>query len=140
MELNYYSILGISINASSDDIKRAYRRLAKQFHPDLNPGKEASLMLNHIQQAYDTLSNEHLRIVYDMKLKQAATTKQTEKNFHYDFKSNFPSDTLYPQKRVNYKLIIAIVGTLIIGIAVACYLFLTGDPNSEPTTYPYNQF
>jgi curved DNA-binding protein CbpA len=135
MIIDYYKMLGISTNASADEIKRAYRIKSKQYHPDLNPSNDAQEKLQTVQEAYDTLSNEHLRIVYDMKLKQVATTKETEKNFHYDFSSNYPKENLYPQRRVNYVLIIAVVGFLIMGIAVACFLFLKGNSVPDPTNY-----
>lgn len=135
MIIDYYKTLGISTNASADEIKRAYRIKSKQYHPDLNQSSDAQEKLQKVQDAYDTLSNEHLRIVYDMKLKQAATTKEIEKNFHYDFSSNYPKENFYPKRRVNDVLIIALVGALIMGIAVACFLFLKGNSTSDPTNY-----
>jgi curved DNA-binding protein len=54
---NYYEILDVPSSATSDDIKRAYRRLARQYHPDLNPGnKEAEDRFKEIGEAYDVLS------------------------------------------------------------------------------------
>ena len=51
-----YQILGVSPNASEDEIKQAYRRLAKKYHPDLNPGDaEAARKMNEINQAYDQI-------------------------------------------------------------------------------------
>lgn len=53
-----YQVLGVSRNASEDEIKRAYRRLAKQYHPDLNPGDEAAAKkMNEINEAYDRIRN-----------------------------------------------------------------------------------
>lgn len=63
---DYYSILGISREASAEQIKKAYRGLARKFHPDVNPGnKEAELKFKEAQQAYDVLSNPEKRQVYD---------------------------------------------------------------------------
>ena len=53
-----YQILGVSPNASEDDIKQAYRRLAKQYHPDLHPGdQQAAQKMNEINQAYEQIKN-----------------------------------------------------------------------------------
>ena len=53
-----YSVLGVSKNASEDEIKRAYRQLAKKYHPDLNPGDpEAARKMNEINAAYEQIKN-----------------------------------------------------------------------------------
>lgn len=53
-----YSVLGVSRDASEEDIKKAYRRLAKQYHPDLNPGNaEAARKMNEINAAYEQIKN-----------------------------------------------------------------------------------
>ncbi len=63
---DYYDILGVSRNASQEEIKRAYRRLAKKYHPDRNPGdKHAEEMLKKINEAYSVLSDPEKRANYD---------------------------------------------------------------------------
>jgi molecular chaperone DnaJ len=63
---DFYSILGISRNAKESDIKKAYRRLARKTHPDVNPGdKAAEDRFKKIQGAYDVLSDPKKRAVYD---------------------------------------------------------------------------
>jgi curved DNA-binding protein len=63
---NYYEILGVPRDASSDDIKRSYRRLARQYHPDLNPGdKAAEEKFKDISEAYEVLSDLAKRSQYD---------------------------------------------------------------------------
>ncbi|HWP91481.1 MAG TPA: DnaJ C-terminal domain-containing protein [Thermodesulfobacteriota bacterium] len=63
---DYYKTLGVSRNATTEDIKKAYRKLARRYHPDLNPGnKEAEEKFKEIQEAYDVLSKEDKRRMYD---------------------------------------------------------------------------
>jgi len=64
---DYYSILGVPRNASEDDIKKAYRKLAMQYHPDRNPGKEewANRKFKEINEAYGVLGNPDKRKQYD---------------------------------------------------------------------------
>jgi molecular chaperone DnaJ len=63
---DYYSILGVSRSASDKDIKATYRRLARQYHPDVNPGnKSAEQRFKEINQAYEVLSDTDKRKKYD---------------------------------------------------------------------------
>lgn len=63
---DYYAILGVSKTASQEEIKKAYRRLARKYHPDLNPGnKTAEEKFKEIQEAYEVLSNPETRKKYD---------------------------------------------------------------------------
>lgn len=65
-EKDYYRILGVSENASVDEIKRAFRELAKKYHPDRNPGdKEAEEKFKEINEAYEVLSDPEKRKQYD---------------------------------------------------------------------------
>jgi len=63
---DYYSILGISRNASEREIKQAYRKLARQYHPDVNSGdKSAEAKFKQINEAYEVLSDKEKRWKYD---------------------------------------------------------------------------
>lgn len=62
---NYYEILGVEKNASAEEIKKAYRKLARRYHPDMNPGdKSAEEQFKSINEAYDVLSDESKRVQY----------------------------------------------------------------------------
>ena len=64
--IDYYKVLGIDKNASEDDIKKAYRKVARKFHPDLNPGnKDANKKFQEINEANQVLSDPDKRKKYD---------------------------------------------------------------------------
>ena len=61
-----YEVLGVKRDASADEIRKAYRKLAKEFHPDLNPGKPAAeARFKAVTAAYDILSDTEKRARYD---------------------------------------------------------------------------
>ena len=63
---DYYGVLGVSRDAKAEDIRKAYRHLARKFHPDVNPGnKGAEEKFKQLSEAYEILSDEKKRKIYD---------------------------------------------------------------------------
>ena len=62
---NYYGILGVSRNASQEEIKKAFYQMARKYHPDNNPSQDTTEMMQRIALAYQTLSDESKKVVYD---------------------------------------------------------------------------
>ena len=63
---DYYEVLGVGRNATPDELKKAYRKLALKYHPDRNPGdKEAEEKFKEAAEAYDVLSNPEKKTKYD---------------------------------------------------------------------------
>src|SRR3984957_15825648 len=63
---DYYELLGVSRKAAQKEIRQAYRKLARKYHPDLNPGdKSSEEKFKQVQEAYDVLSDAKKRQIYD---------------------------------------------------------------------------
>src|SRR3954466_12342175 len=62
---DYYEVLGVSRSASADDLKRSYRKLAREFHPDINRHDGAEERFKEVNEAYEVLSDADRRAAYD---------------------------------------------------------------------------
>ena len=63
---DYYEVLGVQKSATDEDLKKAYRKMAKKYHPDMNPGdKEAEVRFKEVNEAYEVLSDKDKRARYD---------------------------------------------------------------------------
>ncbi|GFZ03653.1 DNAJ heat shock family protein [Actinidia rufa] len=78
MGVDYYNILKVNRNASDDDLKKAYRRLAMIWHPDKNPSskREAEAKFKQISESYDVLSDPQKRQIYDLYGEEALKSGQ----------------------------------------------------------------
>jgi molecular chaperone DnaJ len=87
----YYELLGVPRKAAQKEIRQAYRKLARKFHPDLNPGdKSAEEKFKQVQEAYDVLSDTKKRQMYDQfgfdaERRTAAPPEQEQPGTHFDF-------------------------------------------------------
>jgi molecular chaperone DnaJ len=76
--MDHYQTMGVGRDANEEQIKKAYRQLAKQYHPDRNPGdKDAENMFKKVQEAYDILSDPDKKRLYDMQNVAPRSSPQT---------------------------------------------------------------
>ncbi len=89
----YYEILGVNENARPEDIRHAYRRLVREFHPDLS-GSDTAMPFRQVVQAYETLSDEQRRRSYDEQLaikRRPAPAREEDAWFADEIAIDFPS-------------------------------------------------
>jgi hypothetical protein len=85
---NYYTILGVRENATDQEIKKAFRGLAVQYHPDKNPDPKVEVLFKEITEAYNTLSDPEKKVFYDLRRQNpfmdTAPKTSTETSRHRD--------------------------------------------------------
>lgn len=99
--LNYYSILGVDKDASDDDIKKAYRKLAIKYHPDKNKDKDTEEDFRSITEAYETLKDPSKRRKYDYMQGTTINFSDVFTNSHFDFSRstfNFSSSKVHVKR------------------------------------------
>ncbi|HEV7232316.1 MAG TPA: DnaJ domain-containing protein [Bacteroidia bacterium] len=94
---DYYKILGLKPGADVESIRKAYRNLAKVYHPDLNSSVQANDFFILLNEAHEVLTDEAQRIPYDQQYLAWSASKGNAERFHYDWQSIYRMQ--YPRTR-----------------------------------------
>jgi hypothetical protein len=141
MQKDYYNILGIPANSTVDEIKRAYRKKARLFHPDINPSPDAKDLFIQITEAYDFLLINHEKIRADdqaynqamedwRKYRQDRSRKRASAYARTSY-SNFKNSSYYKSTRIfdGATIIIGfIISILVIVYTIFGYLYRLRHP------------
>jgi len=146
---NYYAILGVPSSASQDEIKAAYRKLVRQFHPDRNYGNEKHFKL--IQEAYEILSDERKRDHFDAQMAYETYTSdpaelakflREQKNKPKRYKP--PADEWVeeePERRFVFNSITALVAGIVFIIAIAnIFIFRNSFSSGDTEEVNYSHY
>ena len=87
--IDYYKVLNISENATLEEIKKAFRELAKEFHPDKNKSSDASLKFREVFEAYEILKDKITKEIFDERKRKLKKKKSAE----FDNEKNTKSET-----------------------------------------------
>jgi len=107
--LDYYEILGVSRTATKTEIKKAYRKLAMKYHPDRNPDKEAEEKFKLINEAYQVLSDDEKRAIYDRYGKEGLEGRGYKTDFNFSdifdmFEEFFGGFSSYEEEILPYEI------------------------------------
>ncbi|MDC4182643.1 DnaJ domain-containing protein [Mycoplasma bradburyae] len=108
IEPNYYEVLGVAETASKEDIKRAFRRLAREYHPDVNKSPDAEAKFKEINRAYTILGTETSRFDFDRRFKQRRQTTTSAASF---FQQRNSTSTNVSRNNQNYYQILNVSET-----------------------------
>ncbi|KRT85605.1 Chaperone, partial [Oryctes borbonicus] len=102
--VDYYRVLEVPRGASTADIKKAYRKLALKWHPDKNPDNmdEATRRFKEISEAYEVLSDDSKRKIYDNRFNQRTTGNRSSRSFRNYFDTHTPFHRFFEKKRKVY--------------------------------------
>lgn len=107
MQEDYYEILMIDPDASQEDIEKSYRKLAAEFHPDVNKKPDAHEFMMKLNRAYDVLKNSDKRSAYHKEWTKTHSAKKASSK-HYSAKTDIPS-LIYRHKALFAAIIIAVL-------------------------------
>jgi curved DNA-binding protein len=94
---DYYQIMGISRDASQEEIKRTYRKLARKYHPDVSKEADAEERFKEINEAYEVLQNKERRAAYDRLAsgRRAGESFQPPPDWHFEFHGDIPEEAAH---------------------------------------------
>ncbi|HEY6161583.1 MAG TPA: DnaJ domain-containing protein [Bacteroidia bacterium] len=135
---NFYQVLGVSTTASLEEINTAYRKLAKRFHPDRNPGnKHIEERFKEITEAYNTLSDEEKRSKYDLKFLYTSNARSERTTYSAATKT-----TAQPRYKVkkerpptkSEKRSVRIIFASVVGFIILVTVMIILNPEDEETS------
>ncbi len=137
---DYYKILGISYKATRQEIKIAYRKLVKKYHPDISQEENASEKFQLIREAYDTLGNPQKKKIYDVKLHQAKLLKELNK-VRRKIRREQQKQTyeklqkqIYEENRIAHRQGLKIAAAVLVLLAILSFVFFRYFSGSLPVT------
>ena len=143
MNLDYYKILGVTKKSSSEEIKKAYKKLAIKYHPDKNDGEELSTeIFKSVKEAYETLSDNHKKTIYDNK--QSYSRPITKSQQSYQSSTNRKNNTYQPKPKyesdLKYKLYALAVLAIFTLLIMAIYPFINKWASNDKGNVPKADF
>lgn len=123
---DYYDIMKLDRKASNDDIKKAFRKLANQYHPDKNPSSEAEALFKELNEAYEVLSDPASRLDYDQRIASPFYTYRGPGNYqqqtHRQYARKGPSEkTMLMNSMLRYSRMLFYFGCMWCCILVVDY-------------------